>query len=180
MAVGMDRSLPKQGRQVLGAPGRPPAPQQGAAPSYASRPPAIADRAVQDVTNNMLASSYGAGQMARKEGDRAGISRGKASQYYADIAQTAADAKAQGAAAGAEMEAASANAQARMAYDNTMKAERSANDGLLEGLRSNAAQERLARRGWQQDLYEALSRGQLGLDSMNLDWTPLMDKFFRD
>lgn len=178
MAIGMDRSLPASSRPALRSPPRSAAPA-GAAPSYGSRPPAISDRATQALANNMAVSSYGAGQMARKDLDRAGVSRGKGHAYYADVAQAQADVQAGGQAAGAEMEAAAANARAQADYANTMRSEQAANAGLLESLRSNATAERLAKRGFQQDIYEAMARGQLGLDSMNLDTTSLLDKLLR-
>lgn len=173
MAIGMDSSLPKQRPAVLANPG---AGGQAAGPQ---RAPAIADRTVQAAVNNAYESGAGAGRMAVNEMARAGLSRGKGQQYYGDIAQAAADTKAATDAAGVEMGAAQANATARLAYDNTMKQEQLANTGLLEQLRSNAASERLAKRGWQQDLYETLMRGQLGLDSMYLDKTPLIDALYR-
>ena len=183
MALGLDRRLPGSIHSALTRTlANPPAAPQamGAPPSYASVPPAISDRSVQDVANNAMASGYGAREMATRGLDRAGLSRGKGHSYYGDVAQANADVQAAGQAASADMQAAAANAQARMAYDNTMRAERRSNDSLLESLRSTQAQERQARRGWQQDLYETLARGKQGLDSMDLDWTPLMSGLLRN
>jgi hypothetical protein len=56
--------------------------------------------------------------------------------------------------------------------------ERLANAGLLEGLRNTKAMEQQQRRGWQQDLYEAIRRGQFGLDQQQLDYTPLLGRLF--
>jgi len=176
MAIGMDYSL--------APPKRPPAPtapptSKGAAPSYGQQPPAISDRVTQGLANNLAASSFGAGQLARNAMDRAGMSRGKGQEYYGDVAQAQADVKAQSASVGAEMEASAANAKARADYENTMKAERAANDGLLESLRGSAAAERFAKLGFGQDIYEAIARGQFGLNSMNLDPTSLLRALMR-
>jgi hypothetical protein len=176
----MDRALPSTGKPILRAPAPAAGPPAGAAaPSYASRPPAISDSVTQDLSNNIAASSYGAGEMARNAMDRSGVSRGKGQAYFGDIAQAQADVKAQAGAAGAEMEAASANAKARADYDNTMRSEQLSNAGLLEALRSSQASERLANRAGQQDIYEALARGRFGLDSMNLDTTSLLERLLR-
>lgn len=180
MAIGMDKSLPASGKAATMAPRKAgPAATGAAAPSYGRRPPAISDRVTQGLANNLSASGFGVGQMARAEMDRAGVSRGNGQAYYGDVAQAQADTKALAASAGAEMDASAANAKAQADYENTMKAEQSANAGLLEQLRSNAASERLARRGFGQDIYEAMARGQLGLDSMNLDTTSLLEKLLR-
>lgn len=173
MAIGLDSSLPKQRPPVLAKPGS----QQQ--PSMPTRAPQIADRTVQAAANNAYESGAGARQMAVNEMARPGVSRGKGHQYYGDVAQSAADTKGATDAAGLEMGAAQSNAAARLAYDNTMKQEQLANAGLLEQLRSNSSAERLAKQGWQQDLYETLMRGQMGLDSMYLDKTPLIDALYR-
>lgn len=175
MAVGMDRSVRSTAPQPL----RPsnPAPMQ-ATPSYAPRPPAIADSAVQGAVNNQMAAGYGAGQMALKDSDRRGMSRGRGQQYYANIAQEAADAKAQAGAAQTEMGAAAANAAADLQYQNTMRGEQLANANLLEGLRNSQVTEQLSKNSGAQQLYEAYRRGQFGLDSMQLDYTPLLGGLF--
>lgn len=174
MAIGMDRSLPRSGPPAL----RPksPAPMQQA--SQPSRPPAISDSAVQGAVNNQLAAGYGAREMALAEGDRAGLSRGKGQRYAAQMAQDAADVKGAVGAAQTEMGAAAANAAARQSYDSMMANEQLSNANLLEGLRNTTSMERLARRGWQQDLYEAMRRGQFGLDQQQLDYTPLLRPLF--
>lgn len=174
MAIGMDSSLPRSGPPALRQ--KSPAPmQQGPQPS---RPPAIADSAVQGAVNNQLASGYGAREMTLADSDRAGLSRGKGQRYAAQMAQDAADVKGAAGAAQTEMGAAAANAAAGQAYDSMMANERLSNANLLEGLRSTSAMERLARRGWQQDLYEAMRRGQFGLDQQQLDYTPLLRPLF--
>lgn len=173
MAIGADLTLAPPKKAA-------PAPMQRAAsrPS-AGMPPMIADSAVQDVVNNTLAGSAGSGALAMKEMDRAGVSRGKGQQYRADIAQADADATARSGAVKAEMGAAAANANARNSYDMLMENERLSNAGLLEGLRSSSAMERLARQGRSQDMYEAQRRGQFGLDSIYLDYSPLLQGLFQ-
>lgn len=169
MAIGADYSLPKSQPSVL----RPQAaPAKQAAPQYGAMPPAIADSAVSDAVNNQLAASAGVGRASYN--DRAGISRGRGQQFRADMTQAAADAKARAGAAQTEMGAESANAAARSAYENTMNDERLSYGGLLEGLRSNSATERLARRGWQQSLNEAIRRGQFSLDQIQPDYSSLI------
>ena len=95
------------------------------------------------------------------------------------MAQAGADVQAATGAAQVEMGAADANARARQAFDTTMRGERLANTGLLENLRASGVRERLAKRGWQQDLMEAIRRGQFGLDSIYLDRSPLIDSLLR-
>jgi hypothetical protein len=176
MAVGFDSALPKTSAPVLRA--KPQAPMQAATPQYAMRPPAIADSAVQAAVNNQRAAGYGARESALSAGDRGGISRGKGQQYAAQMAQEAADAKASASAVQTEMAAADTNARARQAAESMQANERLANAGLLEGLRNTQAMERLQRRGWQQDLYEAIRRGRFGLDQQQLDYTPLLNGLF--
>lgn len=180
MAVGMDLALPSTGKAVLRQPAAQRPPQsKGASPAYGSRPPSIQDSATQSLANTLSASSYGAGQMAKSDMDRAGVSRGSGHGYYGDIAQASADAKAQASAAGAELEAASLDAKARSDQENTLRAERTANAGLLETLRNSASSEGLAARERDQGLYEAIARGMFGLNSMNLDTTSLLEKLLR-
>lgn len=172
MAIGAD--------MTLSAPKKPaPAPmrREAARPS-AGMPPMIADSAVQDFTSNTLAGSAGSGALAMKEMDRAGVSRGKGQQYRADLAQAESDAAARSGAVKAEMGAAAANANARNAYDVMVQGERLSDAGLLEGLRASANMERLAEQRRQQELYEARRRGQLGLDSIYLDYSPLLQGLF--
>jgi hypothetical protein len=61
-----------------------------------------------------------------------------------------------------------------------MKGEQLGNQSLLEGLRASGVRERLAKQGWQQDLIEAMRRGQFGLDSMQLDLSPFVQAMFRN
>lgn len=176
MAIGLDASLPKASAPVLRA--KPQAPMQAATPQYAMRPPAIADSAVQSAVNNQMAAGYGARESALASSDRRGISRGKGQQYAAQMAQEAADAKASAGAVQTEMTVADTNARARQASESMQANERLANVGLLEGLRNTQAMEQLQRRGWQQDLYEAIRKGQFGLDQQQLDYTPLLSGLF--
>jgi hypothetical protein len=177
MAVGMDKALPQFGKAVLTPPPQGPM-QPPSIPGYSRRPPAISDSAVQGAVNNQLAAGYGAREMTLADSNRSGVSRGKGQQYAARMAQEAADAKAAAGAVQTEMGAAASNAAARQAYDMTMQGERAANANLLEGLRNTQAMERAARSGWQQDLYEAIRRGQFGLDQQQLDYTPLLRGLF--
>jgi hypothetical protein len=168
-------TLPKSQPSPLAKPGAAPAQK---APAFGYRPPMIADSAVQDAVNNQLASSAGVGRASYE--DRAGISRGRGQERMADMAQAAADAKARVGAAQTEMGAASANAAAQNAYDTTMRSEQLANAGLLENLRSANAMQGISNRGRQQDLFEAIRRGQFGLDSIYLDRSPLIDSLLRN
>lgn len=147
-------------------------------PMYSARPPAIADSTVQSAVNNQLVAGYGAGQMAMKDATRRGMSRGRGQQYYSNIAQESADAQAEAGAAQTAMAAANTNANAQQQYESTMRGEQLANASLLEGLRNTQAMERLARQGHSQALYEAMRRGQFGLDQQQLDYTPLLQGLF--
>lgn len=158
-------------------------PKPGSAPtrSPAQRyngAPQINDSAVSSAANNRLAEAGGAAQGAIREMDRAGTSRGKGQQYAASIAEAAADADARSDVAKMEQGVAMQNAAARQSYDNMKKNERLSTEGLLEQLRGNDISERLARQGWGLDAYEALRRGQFGLDQMRLDMSPLWQRLF--
>lgn len=176
MAVFADTSLPKN----LPSPLNPPkAARPQSTPKFAPPPPMIADSAVQDSVNNQLAAAAGTGRAALSGMDRAGVSRGKGQQRMADMAEASADAQARVGAAKTEMGAAAANAGARQAYENTMRGEQIANTGLLENLRQANAMERIQKQGWQQDLNEAIRRGQFGLDSIYMDQTPIINALLR-
>jgi hypothetical protein len=167
MALGDDRSLGKTKQAT------------GGTPSLAGMPPMVSDAAVQDVGNNQRAAAAGTGAVSLSEMDRAGVSRGKGQQRMASMAQAGADAKASLDSAKAESMASMQNASARQAYDATMRGEKLQNDSLLESLRDAKVGERLAKRGWQQDAYEAMRRGQFGLDSIYTDTTPLISWLMR-
>lgn len=173
MAIGADMTLrgspPAARRQSVLA---------GATPSYGTRPAQFADSALQDMANNETAAAAGSGRAAMQSMDRAGVSRGKGQQMRADMAQASADAAANQSVAGAELGASQANQRANMAYEGAMRGEALANQGLLEGLRNSQVAERLAARGWGQNKREAAMRGQFGLDSMQLDYTPLLNNLF--
>lgn len=177
MAVFADTALPKQTPSPL-AP-RPTGTKQASVPSYGYMPPMISDSKVNDQTNNLYAASAGAGRTAMQGMDRAGVSRGRGQQMRADMAQASADVQAGTAAAQVEAGAADANNRARQAYETTMRGEQLSNAGLLENLRSANVREKYAKQGWQQDLYEAMRRGQFGLDSIYLDRTPLIESLLR-
>jgi len=181
VAVGADMSLSRLPASPLRGltQAKPASPQQPAVPQFGARPPMISDSRVQDVVNNQLASSAGARELATRSMDRAGVSRGKGQAYYGDIAQAGGDVQARNAAAETEMGAASANASAQAAYDSAMRNEQLTNAGLLESMRNAEARERMAKMGWQQDLYEATRRGQFGLDQYQLDFTPLLSGLLR-
>lgn len=166
--IGADRSLsspaPKRNAFSLGQP---------------APPPMIPDGAVQDSVNNMMAAGAGQQRAALTGMDRAGVSRGRGQRSMADYAAAGADMQARSGAAQAEMEAAGANAAARNAYENTRDSERQMGAGLLENLRNMQAMERLSRRGFGQDMYEANRRGQFGLDSQYLDFSSLLSALLR-
>lgn len=177
MAIGADSSLPSASKSPLRQPA--PAPMQKT-PSLGYQPPMINDAKVADQSNNIFAGSAGAGRAAMQSMDRAGISRGKGQQFRADMAQAGADVQAASGAAQLDMDVADANARTRQAYDTTMRGEQLANAGLLENLRAAKVRERTAGQGWQQDLFEAMRRGQFGMDSIQLDTSPLIDSLLRD
>lgn len=171
MAVGADMSLPSSSRSPF---------RGGPAPSLGARPPMISDNAVSAKQNNLLAGAAGVGATAMQGMDRAGISRGKGQAFRADLAQAAADADASAQSEQAAMQASDLNARASQAYDTTMRGEQIANAGLLENLRAAGVREQLAKRGWQQDMNEAVRRGRFSLDSIYLDRTPLVDSLLRE
>jgi hypothetical protein len=140
----------------------------------------ISDAAVASQQNNLLAGAAGTGAAARQGMDRAGISRGRGQQFRADMAQAGADAQAMAESNSVAAGVADANARANQAYDTTMRSEQVGNAGLLESLRVAGNRERIAKQGWQQDMAEARRRGQLGLDSIYVDRTPLIGSLLRD
>lgn len=176
MAVFADRSLPKQQPSPLSKPA--PGPQKSI-PSYGYRPPGVNDAAVSAVVNNQMAAGAGQGRAALMGMNRAGVSLGKGQQRMADMAEASADAQGRAAAAQTEMGAAAANSASQREYENTMRGEQLGNAGLLEGLRNATSMERIQKQGWQQDLFEAMRRGQFGLDSIYLDKTPLFEALLR-
>lgn len=171
MAVGTDMSIRAPRPLPMQAPV---AKQSQQAPSYLARPRMISDRTVQAAANNQLAAGFGAREMGLKEGDRAGVSRGRGQQYYANIAQEAADAKGEAGAAQTQMAAAASNAAAQQQYDSALRNESLMNSGLLEGLRSGSAMERLGGRANRMAIEQAIRRGQFGLDSIGLDYSSLL------
>lgn len=176
MAVGADYSLkagPAGGAKAAG-------PLDGKTPSFGPRPAGFADTALQDMANNEFASAAGAGRAAVQSMDRAGVSRGRGHQMRADMAQAAADAGAAQKTSQAELGASQADQRANLAYEGAMRGEALGNQNLLEGLRSNQASERLAARGWGQNMKEAAARGRFGLDSIQLDYTPLLANLLQD
>jgi len=148
-------------------------------PSFGPRPPMVSDSAVASQQNNLLAGAAGAGSAAMQGLDRAGISRGRGQQFRADMAQADADAQATAQSNSLESNVADANARASQAYENTMRSEQVGNAGLLENLRVAANRESIAKQGWQQDMKEAIRRGQFSMDSIYLDKTPLLDSLLR-
>lgn len=176
MSIGSDFSLPKPADSPLR---KPPPSRQSSVPSAGYMPPMISDSAVQSQANNLLAGSAGAGRAAMQATDRAGVSRGRGQEFRAEMGQAQADAQARVGAAGVEMGAADANAKARNAYETAMRGEQVANEGLLNNLRHQTAMEQLAKRGWGQDQSEARRRGRLGLDSIYLDASPLLQGLYQ-
>lgn len=171
MAIGSDAALPSSTKSPLRSP---------SVPKFGAPPPRVNDGAVADMRNNLLAGSAGSGQAAMQGMDRAGLSRGKGQQLRADMAQAGADVQASTAAAQVDMDAAGSNARAQQAFETTMRGEQLGNQSLLEGLRMSGQRERFAKQGWQQDLIEAMRRGQFGLDSMQLDLSPVYGALFRN
>lgn len=168
MAIGSDMRLPK------------PAGGSPLQQSFAPRAPQISDSTVQGMVNNQIASAGGAGRMAALSGGNTkGVSFGRGGRYRADMAQAAADSQAQLAAAKTEMDAANANAESRFASESAKQNEMANNASLLEQMRNSRSMADIARSGWRQDLYETLRRGQLGLDSQYLDYTPLLGGLLR-
>lgn len=159
--------------------GMTPAPA-GQAPSIPalSRPPMISDSAVQSMANNQLASGYGTREQTLHDSDRRGISRGKGQYAAADTAQEAADAKGQAAAAQTTLQSAAANSSANQDYQNAMREEQLTRSGLLEQLRNNQAMARIQGQQYQQQVMQAIRRGQFQLDSQYLDPTPLLMQAF--
>lgn len=170
MALGADTALPSSTKSPLRSP---------SVPKFGAPPPRVNDGAVADMRNNFLAGAAGAGRMAMQGMDRAGVSRGRGQQLRSDMAQAGADVEASTNAARVDMDAANANARAQQAFETTMKGEQLGNQSLLEGLRMSGMRERFAKQGWQQDLNEAMRRGQFGLDSMYLDPGQLVQWMFR-
>jgi hypothetical protein len=174
MAIGSDTRLP-----ALGGSSPLRAPQQQFTSMYA-RAPMISDSAVQSQVNNQIAAAGGARRQTQlTAGSTKGLSSGRGIDYRADMAQAAADVGARTAAASTEMDAANANASARFAADAANQESAMMNSGLLEQLRNQNNMAGIARRGWSQDLYETMRRGQLGLDSQYLDYTPLLGALLR-
>lgn len=177
MALGADSRLggAPVSRQTFAPPGSKPAPSQSV--RYSGAPQAD-DRATADFENNRMAEAAGSAQGAIREMDRAGISRGKGQQYASSIAEAGAMADATTDVARMNAGVQQQNAMARQSYENMKKNERLNTEGLLENLRSNSRQEQLAKQGWMQDLYEAMRRGQFGLNQMQLDMSPLWKSLF--
>lgn len=164
MPIGADMGLPKR---------------SGGRPSPLSMPrqapPMISDSAVQSQVNNTRAAGIGGGRVAMQAMDRAGVSRGRGQQARADMAEAIGDVQSRLSANQAASGAAASNAQAKFAYDAAMQGEQMAGAGLLEGLRNARAMAALQRQGFGRDQYEAAARGKLGLDSIYLDRTPLLN-----
>jgi hypothetical protein len=142
------------------------------------RPLAVNDKALGDLENNQMAAGAGAGRAALTSMDRAGVSRGKGQQYAADLAEASSQSDAQAAVNKSRQDAGMADSAANRAYSNTLERERTGNSGLLEGLRNSAAMEQLSKRGMSQNIYEAIRRGQFGLDQIGLDYSPLLQSLF--
>lgn len=171
MAIGFDSSLRRTVRSPLA---QPPAATMRYQPPPLSPPPSISDTAVQRATNAQMSAGYGTRESALRDSDRRGISRGAGQNYYASMAQEAADSQAAAEATKIQMDAAAGNARAQQEYDSALANENLVRQGLLEGLRNDRAMSRLASSGYQSALRQAMLRGRFGLDSMQLDYTPLL------
>lgn len=175
MAIGADPALRATQPSPLAVPKGPASSQRGTP----FRPYAMNDKALANYQNNQLAMGVGAGRAALSAGDRNGVSRGRGQQYAANMAEAASNAESQATSNKAEMSTAIADANAQRAYDNTRANERIANSGLLEGLRNTSAMERLSGRERALNMYEAMRRGQFGLDQQQLDYSPLIANLFQ-
>lgn len=169
MAVAMDRSLPSGGQSPLRT--------AGGGSASPPRGPRIDDRRVANQTNNLYARTGGR-EMALRGMDRAGISRGKGHRLQAEMAGAAQDSANRADALRSEMGAGQANVAASQQYDAMQNSERMANEGLLQNLRDSERREQTARRSAGMDNYETWLRGQFNLDSMQLDYTPLLRQLF--
>lgn len=141
---------------------------------YGRAPGGIGDDISQSAENNAMAGSAGVGMASLQGMDRAGVSRGKGQRSRADVAQAGADIGGRMQSQQIQQGIASANAKNQQGYEHSMRMEQLGNQGLLEGLRSQGARERLAGQGWTQDIYEALANGRFSLDQMQLDMSPLL------
>lgn len=177
MALALDRSLPTMTRSPLRAmPTSGPLAGRGgqsSSPSSSSMAPRIDDRRVADQTNNLYGRT-GAREMTLQGMDRAGISRGKGQRFRADVAAAAQNSANRADALRAEMGASQANVAAAQQYESMRNSERMNNEGLLQNLRNTERQEQMARQAAGLDAYENFARGQFNLDSMQLDYTPLL------
>ena len=132
-------------------------PQSG---QFGRAPGGIGDNISQSAENNAMAAGAGAGMAAMQGMDRAGISRGAGQRSRADMAQATADVGGRVKSEQIQQGIASANNKNQQQYDHMMRMEQLGNQGLLEGLRTQGARERMANSGWAQDVYEALANGQ--------------------
>lgn len=175
MAIGVDNRLKAKMPSPL-AP-KPSAPMQ--TPQYAPMPSMVNQGAVDSVNNNLLAGVAGAGRMAQQQMAGRGISAGRGQQARGDMAEQLASVKAQQQAQQNNMDAAAGNQMRRFAYDTAMRGEQIQNQGLLNSLVNSRRGENLAMRGYAQNLEEARRRGQLGLDQIYLDRTPLFQSLLQ-
>ena len=174
MAIGADRSLPSRVTSPLrAAPAGPSPVAPRAAPSAAAMAPRIDDRRVADQSNNLYART-GAKELALQGMDKAGISRGKGQQFRAEMAQAQQSSANRADAMRTEAGASQANVSAAQQYEAMRNSEKMSNEGLLQNLRDSERQERMARQSAGMDAYETALRGQFNLDSMQLDYTPLL------
>ena len=143
-------------------------------PAYSPMMKLVDQGAVDDVNNNVLAGAAGSGRMAMQDMAGRGLSAGRGQQARADMAQENAVADAALKASQNNQQADQQNKRKKLAYDTALKSEDLANQGLLQQLRMSGFGEDLARQGFEQDMIEAKRRGQLGLDSIFNDFTPLL------
>jgi hypothetical protein len=180
MAIGVDNRLKQKvyrGDPPLSVPGDGSSEKKK---TYSLRASQVSDSAVADQQNTILATSAGGGRLAMQGLDRAGLSRGRGHQYRADYAQGMGQAMSQLGATQVGMNAAGANAAARQAVDSEMRANDINSRGLLESLRSGAAAQNNARKGFAQDLYEANARGRMGMASLpQLDYSSILQALLR-
>lgn len=139
----------------------------------------VSDSAVQSSVNNTLAAGAGSGRASLMGMDRAGVSRGRGHQARAQMADAMASADASTAANKVQQDARNSNASAKLAYENMVRGENIQNAGLLDGLRHTQRMNQIARSNIAMDNLEAQQRGALGLASIQLDRTPLLQALMR-
>lgn len=163
--IGVDNRLKSQLPTAL------PQPKKSPQVNY---PGMISQQRVDAVSNNMLAGAAGTGQAYQQKLAGRGMSRGRAAEARGQRAQDDATAQAQLGSAQNQMQASEANAKTRFAYDSLRESERLGNQGLLSNLMDARQRSTLAKQGFSLDEMQTRMQGQLGLDSMYLNTSPIL------